>query len=226
MKRILVVEDEPNILHFLQRGLTHEGFDVLLASNGKESLTQVCNAIPDLVLLDLMLPDMSGFEVCQYLRHKENVRLPILILTARDEVIDKITGLEYGADDYITKPFDFAELVARIRAKLRHRGESGHQVQSIEIDDVHINTTTRQAWRGERLLELTKHEYELLLLLAQHRGQVLTKGQIFERVWGYQSETGLEVIKVYINYLRAKLNAAGEHDLIQAARGIGYTLRG
>ncbi len=224
MKRILVVEDEPQILHFLQRGLTYEGFDVLLANNGKESLTQAWKHAPDLILLDIILPDMNGLDVCRHLRHEGSVRLPILMLTARDEVADKITGLEYGADDYITKPFDFAELVARIRARLRRVEGNSHQVPKIEAGDIRINTTMRQAWRGERVLELTKREYDLLVLLAQHRGQVLTKGQIFEHVWGYQSETGLEVIKVYINYLRTKLNAAGEHNLIHAVRGIGYTL--
>ncbi len=224
MKRILVVEDEPQILHFLQRGLTYEGFDVVLANNGKELLTKVSDSTPDLVLLDLMLPDMNVFDVCRHLRHKGNVRLPILMLTARDEVTDKITGLECGADDYITKPFDFEELVARIRATLC-LVKNTTMMQRIEIGNVRINTATRQVWRGERTLGLTKREYDLLLLLVQHRGQVLTKGQIFEHVWGYQSETGLEVIKVYINYLRVKLNEIGEDDLIHAVRGIGYTLR-
>lgn len=225
MKKILVVEDEMSIMSFLRRGLIYKGFEVVSAENGNEALRQVREAEPDLVILDIMLPDFDGFEVCRYLRSSGYEALPILMLTAKDDLRDKVVGLDSGADDYITKPFDFEELVARIRAALR-RVESLHQVnQRIIVGDLVIDTDARQVWRAGEPIELTKREYDLLELLAQNVDHVLPRERIFERVWGYENEAELEVIKVYINYLRSKLNAGGKADLIHAVRGIGYVLR-
>lgn len=224
-KQILVVEDEQQILHFLQRGLVYKGFEVVTATSGEDALAKVSETSPDLVLLDIMLPDFDGIEVCRYLRSIGNTTLPILMLTAKDERTDKIVGLESGADDYITKPFDFEELVARIRAVLRRVESTQHQSEKLEVGDLVIDTTDHTVRRGGQLIELTKREYDLLELLAQNAGHVLTKGRIFERVWGYDNEAGLEVIKVYVNYIRAKLNVGGKADLIHAVRGVGYVLK-
>ena len=225
MKHILVVEDEPQITHFLKRGLTYKGFEVISADSGSQALYEAKAYSPDLVILDVMLPDMDGFEVCRRLRAMSNNILPILILTARDELNDKVTGLESGADDYITKPFDFEELVARVRAGLRRVTGSKQESSRIEVGPLVLDPSSRQVWRDGEQIELTKREYDLLEVLAQNAGHVLTQGRIFERVWGYDNEAGLEVIKVYVNYLRAKLNADGKQDLIHAVRGIGYMLK-
>ncbi|GHO83160.1 DNA-binding response regulator [Dictyobacter formicarum] len=225
MTKILVVEDEKQIMSFLRRGLMYKGFEVIGAANGNDAIRQAHDAAPDLVILDIMLSDFDGFEICRYLRSTGSETLPILMLTARDDLTDKIAGLDCGADDYITKPFDFEELIARIRAALR-RVESLHQAnQRIETGDLVIDTSAHQAWRAGQLIELTRREYDLLEFLAQNPGHVLSKERIFERVWGYDNEAELEVIKVYINYLRSKLNAGGKPDLIHAVRGIGYVLR-
>lgn len=225
MKHILVVEDEPQISHFLKRGLTYKGFEVIAAGNGNQALYEAKTSNPDLVILDVMLPDMDGFEVCRRLRAISNNILPILMLTARDELNDKVMGLESGADDYITKPFDFEELVARVRAGLRRVMSVQEESPRIEVGTLVLDPSSRQVWRDGEQIELTRREYDLLELLAQNVNHVLTKGRIFERVWGYDNEAGLEVIKVYVNYLRAKLNAGGKSDLIHAVRGIGYMLK-
>jgi DNA-binding response OmpR family regulator len=225
-KQILVVEDEQPILQFLQRGLTYKGFDVLTATAGAEVLSLIAVYGPDLVLLDILLPDMSGIEVCRALRVAGRRNLPILMLTAKDERSYKILGLESGADDYITKPFDFEELVARIRAALRRVERIEERLSApIEVGDLVIDPAEQRVWRSGELIALTRREYELLELLAQNAGHVLTKGRIFERIWGYDNEAGLEVIKVYINTLRSKLNAGGKADLLQVVRGVGYLLK-
>ncbi len=225
MQRILVVEDEPQIAHILKRGLTYKGFDVVVANSGKAALEKIRNDVQDLVVLDVILPDMDGFEVCHHVRAMEYTTLPILMLTARDGVKDKIAGLDSGADDYMTKPFDFEELLAHIRARLRHADGRNQHSQKIVVGDLILDSESRQVWRDGHLLDLTKREFDLLELLAQNTGHVLTKGRIFERVWGYDNESGLEVIKVYVNYVRAKLNAGGKPDLIHAVRGVGYMLK-
>lgn len=189
------------------------------------SLEQVSLCSHDLILLDVMLPDMDGFEVCRRLRYVSDRAFPIFILSGRSAVSDKILGLDSGADDYITKPFDFEELLAHIRAGLRRMRRITEESRKIVAGSVVLDPQTRQAWRDGQLLELTRREYDLLELLAHNAGHVLTKTCIFERVWGYDSDVGLEVIKVYINYLRAKLNAGGKPDLIHAIRGVGYVLK-
>ena len=225
MKCILTVEDEPEVARVLTRGLRQEGFEVMTARNGNEALMKMKSGAPDLVLLDVALPDIDGFEVCRYLRKMKKRPFPIFMLSARNAVTDKIKGLDSGADDYITKPFDIEELLARVRAGMRRVGELTHQTERITVGDLVLDTTARQAWRAGELLELTKKEYSLLELLAKNAGQVLTRGCIFDHVWGWESEASWEVIKVYINYLRTKLNAGGKPNLIHAIRGIGYVLR-
>jgi len=225
MKRILVVEDEPEITHFLKRGLTYKGFEVLIARDGKQALNAVHNYAPDLVLLDVMLPDMDGYQVCYRLRSEGKDTLPVLMLTAKDDISDKIIGLDSGADDYITKPFDFEELLARIRAGLRRAESTTQSNQELHVGDLFMDTAARQVWRGDTPIELTTREYNLLELLVRHSGQVLTKEIIFERIWGYDNEAGLDIIKVYINSLRSKLNVGGRSDIIQTVRGVGYVLK-
>jgi DNA-binding response OmpR family regulator len=203
-KRILVVEDEANIAQFLKRGLTYKGFDVRVAWDGQQALREMQTFAPDLVVLDIMLPGMDGYEVCRRLRARSDDRLQIVILTAKDELSDKVIGLDSGADDYVTKPFVFEELLARIRARLRRSEAKAQRTKEIVVGDLVIDTAARQVCRGGDPVELTTREYDLLELLAQHAGQVLPKEVIFERTWGYDNEAGLEIIKVYINYLRSR----------------------
>jgi two-component system response regulator MprA len=225
MRRVLLVEDEPEIARFLKRGLTYKGFEVVVASDGEQALNAVHTCAPDLVLLDVKLPDMDGYEVCRRLRQEGKEILPVLMLSSKDDLTDKIAGLESGADDYITKPFVFEELVARIRAALRRVEYTTHSSQELHVGDLVLDTAARQVWREGMLIELTAREFNLLELLIRHCGQVLTKAIIFERIWGYDNEAGLEIIKVYINALRAKLNAGGKPDLIHTVRGVGYVLK-
>lgn len=224
-KQILIVEDEIQISQVLQRGLLHKGFAVLAAMTGEDALSLAVAQRPDLVLLDILLPDMSGIEVCRSLRFTGMQTLPILMLTAKDERTDKILGLESGADDYITKPFDFEELVARIRAALRRVENTQSLSRRMELGDLVVDTARHGVWRAGRPIALTKREYDLLELLVQNANHVLTKERIFECIWGYDNEAGLEVIKVYINTLRSKLNAGSKADLISAVRGVGYVLK-
>src|SRR5579884_2481328 len=228
MKRILAVEDEIDIGNVLRLGLSQEGFNVVVARSGREALDTESRNRSDLVLLDVMLPDIDGFEVCRCLRAQRNRLLPILMLSARSELKDKVKGLNCGADDYIAKPFDFEELLARIRAALRRvdRVEGvRREARTICIGDIVLDVAARQVWRAGEPLELSRKEYDLLELLARNAGQVLTRSCIFEHIWGWDSEAGWEVVKVYIRYLRKKLNLAGKPDPIHAIRGIGYVLR-
>ena len=221
MTRVLVVEDEHNIADFIRRGLTYQGYEVEVAHNGEEALCMAQENLPDLVILDLMLPDIDGVEVCQRLRSADD--LPIIMLTARDAVSDKIEGLEAGADDYMTKPFEFPELLARVKVALRRRAPSSKD--EIKVDDLSVRPASREVSRGSREVNLTAREFELLEYLARHAGQVVTKETLFERVWGYDFDVESDAIKVYISYLRKKLNAQGERDLIHAIRGVGYVLK-
>jgi len=221
MTRVLVVEDEHNIADFIRRGLTYQGYEVEVAHSGEQALRTAQDNLPDLVILDLMLPDIDGVEVCQRLRSADD--LPIIMLTARDAVSDKIEGLEAGADDYMTKPFEFPELLARVRVALRRRAPSSKE--EIKVDDLSVRPASREVSRGSREINLTAREFELLEYLARHAGQVVTKETLFERVWGYDFDVESDAIKVYISYLRKKLNAQGERDLIHAIRGVGYVLK-
>jgi two-component system, OmpR family, response regulator MprA len=221
MTRVLVVEDEHNIADFIRRGLTYQGYEVEVAHNGEQALRTAQDNLPDLVILDLMLPDIDGVEVCQRLRSADD--LPIIMLTARDAVSDKVEGLEAGADDYMTKPFEFPELLARVKVALRRRAPSSKE--EIKIGDLIVRPASREVLRGSREIQLTAREFELLEYLARHAGQVVTKETLFERVWGYDFDVESDAIKVYISYLRKKLNAQGERDLIHAIRGVGYVLK-
>ena len=220
MTRILVVDDDPKIRSVLGRGLRFEGYDVQLAADGQEAL-QLARETPfDLVVLDLTMPRMDGLEVCRRLRR--GVSTPILMLTARDAVPDRIVGLDSGADDYLTKPFDFEELLARVRALLRRaQPQSG---EFLTFADLRLDTGTREAERGGRRVELTTREYELLLLFMRHPRQVLLRDQILERVWG-DAMVESNALEVHIGRLRDKLEAGDEERLIQTIRGAGYALR-
>ena len=220
MARILVVEDERDIADFIARGLILKGYEVDAAHDGEEALARARERRPDLVVLDLMLPGVDGIEVCRRLRAAGDV--PIIILTARDSVADKVRGLDAGADDYVTKPFVFDELLARVRAALRRKAHAG---EVLTVGDLTIRPASREVERGGRAIELTAREYDLLEFLARNAGKVVDKQTIFEQVWGYDFETESDAIKVYVRYLRKKLNAAGEADLIRVVRGVGYMLK-
>jgi len=220
MARILVVEDEEDIASFIKRGLLLKGYEVAVADDGETALKLFQEQAPDLVLLDLMLPDLDGVEVCRRVRAASDV--PVIILTALDSVSHKVEGLEVGADDYVTKPFAFEELIARIRAALRRKAPAS---DDIRVGDLTIRPASREVERDGRQIELTNREYELLDYLARNAGKVMDKRIIFEKVWGYDFEVESDAIKVYVSYLRKKLNAAGERDLIHAVRGVGYILK-
>jgi two-component system response regulator MprA len=220
MTTILIVDDDPNICSVLRRGLRFEGYTVHIAEDGPQALEMARTAPPDLVVLDVMLPQMDGLEVCRRLRR--GTAAPILMLTARDAVPDRIAGLDSGADDYLVKPFDFDELLARIRALLRRVQPLDAAVLSFA--DLRLDTGTREAFRGDRTIELTTREYELLVLFLRHPRRVLTRDQIFDHVWGSASVDS-NAIEVHIGRLRDKLEAAGEPRLIQTVRGAGYALR-
>jgi two-component system response regulator MprA len=220
MTTILVVDDDPKIRSVLGRGLRFEGYDVQIAASGQEAL-QLARETPfDLVVLDLTMPRMDGLEVCRRLRRGVNV--PILMLTARSAVADRIVGLDSGADDYLTKPFDFEELLAHVRALLRRTQPQSGEI--LTFADLRLNTGTREAERGGRRVDLTTREYELLLLFMRHPRQVLLRDQIMDRVWG-DAMVESNAIEVHIGRLRDKLEADDEERLIQTIRGAGYALR-
>ncbi len=224
-KSILVIEDEERILQFLRRGLSYEGYHVETAVNGTDGLQIAQNQSPDLVVLDWMLPELEpgldGLEVCRRLRAASDV--PILMLTAKDSVADRVQGLDAGADDYLVKPFALNELLARVRALIRRSRSDEPEILS--FDTLRLDTGTHQAFRGDRVIELTAKEYELLELFLRHPRQVLTRDQIFDRVWGYDFGGESNIIEVYVRYLRQKSEAEGEARLIHTVRGVGYVLR-
>jgi len=220
-ERILIIEDDHSILKLLQRGLAYEGYIVDTASDGRSGLNLARDHQPDLVVLDWMLPGMDGLEVCHRLRTGGDV--PILMLTAKDTIQDRVQGLDAGADDYLVKPFNLDELLARIRALLR-RTQPEH-IPVYKFVDLTLDTGSRQVSRAERLVSLTHKEYELLELFLRHPKQVLTREVIFDRVWGYDFGGESNVLEVYIRYLRQKLESGGEPRLIHTVRGVGYVLR-
>jgi two-component system, OmpR family, response regulator MprA len=222
--RVLVVDDDDAIRSTLARSLGAEGYAVDVAADGHQALTVARDQTPDLVVLDLMLPGLTGLDVCRRLRAAEH-HLPIVLLTARDAVADRVTGLEAGADDYLVKPFAFEELLARVRVCLRRRegmARSGHELR---FADLRLDLASREGVRGQRRFALTPTELELLRLFLQHPRIVLTRQQIFERVWGYDLDDDSKLIEVYVRYLREKLEAGGEPRLIHTIRGAGYILR-
>ncbi len=235
--KVLVVDDEENIIEFIKLGLRYEGFQVESASDGEQGVTLAQRINPDLVILDVMMPGIDGLEVCRRLRNNPTTsNVPILMLTAKDEVSDRIAGLRTGADDYLTKPFNFDELLERIKAILRrqHRSQSTlmgnneeESGQVLQFADLRLNTATREVTRGGRLIELTATEYNLLHLFMSHPRQVLDRQTILNRVWGYDFLGETNIIEVYVRYLREKIeDSPSTPRLIQTVRSVGYVLRG
>lgn len=222
MTRVLIIEDEIEIAGYLRRGLTLEGYTTEVAHDGPAGLVAAREHPPDLVVLDLMLPGIDGLEVARRLRAASDV--PIIILTARDQVSDRVAGLENGADDYLIKPFAFEELLARVRVQLRRR-MTPQQNDTLRYATITMDTAAREIRIADRRVELTAKEYELLELFMRHPQQVMTREVIYDRVWGYDFGGESNIIEVYIRYLRQKLEARNEPRLIHTVRGVGYILR-
>jgi two-component system, OmpR family, response regulator MprA len=220
-EHILVIEDEQKIADFVRRGLTYEGFKIEVCSDGESGLKAARDTPPDLVILDWMLPGLDGLEVCRRLRAGGSV--PILMLTAKDSVSDRVKGLDSGADDYVVKPFAFEELIARVRALLRRSHTAEDTV--LRFADLTLNVSTREVTRGAHKIELTTKEFDLLHFFIRHPRQVMTREMLYDRIWGYDFGGESNILEVYIRYLRSKLEAAGEPRLIQTVRGVGYALR-
>jgi len=219
---ILVVEDEVKLARFIELELSYEGYQVSLAHDGFTGLTTARDAKPDLIILDWMLPGLSGLEVCRRLRTTGD-KVPVVLLTAKDEVSDRVSGLDAGADDYVVKPFSIEELLARVRAHLRRVQET--DPETLQFEDLILNRQTREVYRGDRAIELTAKEFDLLDYLMAHPRQVISRDRILEQVWGYDFMGDSNIIEVYIRYLRLKLEANQEKRLIQTVRGVGYVLR-
>jgi DNA-binding response OmpR family regulator len=219
--RVLVIEDDTEITDALRRSLRHEGYEVRTAGDGVEALDAAAQFIPDLVVLDLGLPRLDGIEVCKQLRADGDV--PILILTARTETDDRVTGLDSGADDYLVKPFERQEFLARIRALLRRRPPRGSA--SLSVGDLTLNPDTREVHRGERGIELTNREFELLEHLMRNERLVVSRERLLDEVWGYDPTAATNTIDVFISNLRRKLEAADEPRLLHTKRGAGYVLK-
>ena len=221
--RLLLVEDDRGVRESLARALQFEGYTVDTAPDGLEALDRITNDPPDAVVLDVMMPKLDGLEVARRLR-KRGVALPILMLTARHEVTDRVAGLDAGADDYLVKPFALDELLARVRALLRRSGVTGGE-DVLEVGDLRLEPDSRLVWRGDREVDLTKTEFDLLELLMFNSEIVLPRDVIYERIWGYDFETTSNSLDVYIGYLRRKTEAYGEPRLIHTVRGVGYVAR-
>ncbi len=220
--RLLVVEDETKVASFIKKGLEEEGYAVDLASDGEVGLEMALDGVHDLIILDMNLPMTDGLSVLQNLRQKK-VATPVLLLTVRAAIEDKVLGLDSGADDYLTKPFAFEELVARVRALLRRRAEAEPSV--LQIADLRLDPARRIVFRGDEKIDLTPKEFSLLDYFMRNPGRVLTRTMIAEHVWDYDFDTTTNVIDVYVNYLRKKIDAYREQKLIQTVRGVGYVLR-
>jgi len=220
--RILVVEDEQKVASFIKRGLEEEGYAVDVAADGEEGLAMALECVHDLIILDIRLPKMGGLRVLKELR-QEKVMTPVLLLTVRATIEDKVLGLDAGADDYLTKPFAFQELVARVRALLRRR--AGVDPAILEVADLTLDPARRTVSRGGERIELTAREFALLDYFMRHPGRVLTRTMIAEHVWDYTFDTTTNVIDVYVNYLRKKIDAGREPKLLHTVRGVGYVLK-
>lgn len=224
MAKLLIVDDDPAVRASLDRALRVQGYEVISASDGLEGLELLRSEHPDLVVLDVMMPRLDGLEACRRLR-AEGFETPVLILTAREEISDRVEGLDAGADDYLVKPFALEELLARLRALLRRQERTESESDLLRFADIELNLGSHQAWRAGRKLELTKTEFNLLELFLRNPRQALTRSIIFERVWGYDFGRNSNSLDVYVGYLRKKLEADGEPRLIQTVRGIGFALR-
>ncbi len=225
--RVLVADDDRAIRDALVRALELEGYVALAAPNGAEALALIRDAVPDLVLLDIMMPIVDGLTVCRVLRAEKD-RTPVLMLTARTETSDRVAGLDAGADDYLAKPFELDELFARIRALLRRaRPDDAADAggTTLQIDDLRIDPAARRTWRGDEEIELSKTEFDLLELLVRNQGIVLDHSTIYDRIWGYDFGPDSKNLAVYISYLRRKLESDDRAKLIHTVRGVGYTVR-
>jgi len=222
-KDILLIEDDKGITRILELEFKHEGYTYDIAMYGKDGLEKFQNGQYGLILLDLMLPEVSGLEICRKVRKISNI--PIIMLTARRDITDKVIGLDLGADDYVTKPFEMEELLARVRAGLRRSKNKMCEMKMLEFADLSINLLTREVIKHGDHIELTKTEYDLLEYLLQNKGLVLTRDQIIEHVWGYDFVGDTNVLDVYIRYLRNKIDYPYETKLIHTVRGVGYTLK-
>jgi two-component system, OmpR family, response regulator MprA len=223
MARVLVVDDEPAVRRALERALSLDSYDVVLAADGQEALDALAASPADAVVLDLMMPRVDGLEVARRMRRAGD-RTPILMLTARDAIDDRVAGLDVGADDYLVKPFALRELQARLRALLRRTGGADGD-EALHFEDLVLDPVAHEVRRGDRLIELTKTEFLLLELFLRHPRQVLTRSQIFEQVWGYDFGPTSNALGVYMGYLRRKTEADGEPRLLHTVRGVGYILR-
>lgn len=224
--RVLIADDDQAMRDSLDRALRVQGYDVELAVDGADALTRARANPPDLVILDVMMPGTNGLEACRWLRASGD-RTPVLMLTARDAVHDRVAGLDAGADDYLVKPFALQELLARVRALLR-RGATldlSEQPEVIRQGDLRLDRRARQAWLGDTPIDLTRTEFNLLQVLLEHAGQVLTRGQLFEQVWGYDLDRSSNSLDVYIGYLRRKLEHGGAPRRVHTVRGVGFVLR-
>jgi two-component system response regulator ArlR len=220
--RILVVEDEIKLARFLELELRHEGYEVLVAHDGREGLRAALEENVSLVVLDIMLPVLNGMEVCRRIRHASDI--PVIMLTAKDDTMDKVMGLDLGADDYMTKPFAIEELLARIRAILKRRGGTAAKGRQLNAGDLVIDTERYQAFFRKQPVELTKREFELLKYLVENRNIVLTRDTLLREVWGYDYAGDTNVVDVYIRYLRSKIDQRFDTNLIRTVRGVGYIL--
>lgn len=227
MSKILIIEDEENLAHFVELELKHEGYETYACESGRTGLEVALSEEWDAILLDLMLPDLNGLEVCRRVRQVKNT--PIIMMTARDSVIDRVSGLDHGADDYVIKPFAIEELLARLRAVLRRvdlESEYNSSKQTtVSYRDLVIEKENRVVRRGDEIIELTKREYELLLTLMESVNVVLARDVLLKEVWGYESQIETNVVDVYIRYLRNKIDRPGEDSYIQTVRGTGYVMR-
>ena len=224
MARVLVVDDEPAVRRALERALRLDNYEVALAEDGEEALDAIARTPVDAVILDVAMPRLDGLEVCRRMR-KAGDRTPILMLTARDAIDDRVTGLDVGADDYLVKPFALRELQARIRALLRRSGDGEGDGEVLRYGDLELDPLAHEVHRSDRLIELSKTEFLLLELFMRHPRQVLTRSTIFENVWGYDFGPTSNALGVYMGYLRRKTEAGGESRLLHTVRGVGYVLR-
>jgi len=222
--RILVVDDEPAVQNALFRALTLEHYDVANASDGHEALELLGSSPYEAVILDIAMPRMNGLDVCKRLRASGD-STPVLMLTARGEVDDRVAGLDAGADDYLVKPFALRELLARVRALLRRAGDDGSKQETLTFEDIRLDLSAHEAWRGQRMLQLTRTEFLLLEMFLRHPRQVLTRSAIFESVWGYDFGSSSNSLGVYMGYLRRKTEVGEEPRLLHTVRGVGYVLR-
>ena len=221
---VIIAEDDPSVRKAVQRVLELEGYKVTAVNDGQAALDTILVKTPDAAVLDVSMPFLDGLSVCKELRHRGN-RTPILLLTARHEVGDRVAGLDAGADDYLVKPFAVDELLARVRALLRRQAPTSSTVTVLQLADLTLDANRREVHRGPRQIELTKTEFDLLQILLEQSGIVLTREYLYEHIWGFNFETNSKSLDVYIGYLRRKLEEGGESRLLHTARGVGYVVK-